>query len=738
MGRPRQATKAAIAIGFALSISCSQAPQKSAATNAMVDSKACAACHAEIAKTYRLTGMARSFYSVKGEAAANSPPYYQRASGTSFQMVQREGGTYLRHWQTGPGGREESVEELKVDYVMGSGNHVRTYLHKTGRGTLVELPLAWYAEKGGYWAMNPGYDTEHWPARRKIGYDCMFCHNAYPAIPAGHEDAGSEPVFSGALPEGIDCQRCHGPGGNHVRAAQTKGAKPEEIARSIVNPGRLPPDRRMEVCLQCHLETTSFALPNTIRRFDRGAFSYRPGEPLSQFALFFDHAPGTGHDDKFEIVSSAYRLRKSKCFLESKGALTCTTCHNPHSIPRGAEAVAHYTSICRGCHSAALEKLAVAKKHTSDPNCISCHMPERRTEDVVHAVMTDHLIQRRPPGNALAELAEKHGRDAEYRGEVVPYGDSDELYSAIAQVSAKSNLPAGISRLEAQIAKRQPSQAAVYLELGDALRDTRKPDKAVGTYEEALRRKPGSALVMRRLAEALKDSGQTQKAREVLERATQSEPGNAEAWYDLGLLNSDPAALSKATELDPGLAEAHNALGAVLAEKGLVSEAEAALRRALQVQPTLADAHANLGNLLSAGNDPTDAAWHFEQAVRLAPEKALYRFNYAVMLARMNHMNDAQRQLEAAIQTDPNIAEAHDLLGNLYEQRGRGNDALKEYQKAVTIRSDFGKARLDIGAILASRGDATGAADQFRKAAGDSNSSVRQQALRALAEMGIR
>jgi hypothetical protein len=32
----------------------------------------------------------------------------------------------------------------------------------------------------------------------------------------------------------------------------------------------------------------------------------------------FDHAPGTGHDDKFEIVgSSAYRLRQSQCFLKS-------------------------------------------------------------------------------------------------------------------------------------------------------------------------------------------------------------------------------------------------------------------------------------------------------------------------------------------------------------------------------------------------------------------------------------
>ncbi len=68
---------------------------------------------------------------------------------------------------------------------------MRTYLHRNPDGTLLELPLAWYAEKGGYWAMNPGYDTADYPyARRQIAYDCMFCHNAYPDTPPGHDAAG--------------------------------------------------------------------------------------------------------------------------------------------------------------------------------------------------------------------------------------------------------------------------------------------------------------------------------------------------------------------------------------------------------------------------------------------------------------------------------------------------------------------------------------------------------------------
>jgi tetratricopeptide (TPR) repeat protein len=583
--------------------------------------------------------MARSFYRPRPENAIETygRPFYHRASDTWYRMEQRKDGYYQRRWQIGYRGKEENVDDLKIDYVMGSGNHVRTYLHRTTRGTLIEAPLAWYSEKGGYWAMNPGYDSDHPPSRRKIGYDCMFCHNAYPAIAAGHEDAGSEPVFAGALPEGIDCQRCHGPGSNHVRAPQT----------AMVNPQRLAAGRQIEVCMQCHLETTSFRLPNAIRRFDRGPFSYRPGQPLGEFMIFFDHAPGAGRDDKYEIVNAAYRLRKSQCFLRSNGGLTCITCHNSHDIPRGPEAAEHYNGVCRQCHGA---------KHTAGAACVDCHMPKRRTEDVVHAVMTDHLIQRRPPANPLADLPERHETEATaYHGEVIVYYPNPllperdrALYTAVAQRRT--------AQLEAATSQWRPERAEFYLELGDAWRDQGQSAKAVGPYERALALKPASPLVMRRLAGALRDSGQTTRASEVLRQASSVAPEDAQVWYDLGLLHSDLAALQKAAELDPDLPEAQNALGAVLAETGAADRAEAAFRAALRIRPAYGDAHANLANLLAARDVFEQAAWHYARAVRLVPNSGLYRFNYGVALAHLNRYDEAQAQFrKAAEDTDSKI-----------------------------------------------------------------------------------
>ena len=112
----------------------------------------CAGCHAEIAASYARTGMARSFASFKPPAEGAS--YYHEPSQSYFAIVERGGRYYQHRHQTGPDGSMVNVMEKEIDYVVGSGNHARTYLHRTPAGKLVELPLAWYAEGSGQWAMN--------------------------------------------------------------------------------------------------------------------------------------------------------------------------------------------------------------------------------------------------------------------------------------------------------------------------------------------------------------------------------------------------------------------------------------------------------------------------------------------------------------------------------------------------------------------------------------------------------
>jgi hypothetical protein len=272
--------------------------------------------------------MGRSFALARPEVIepnlSGKNSFHHAASDRYYEILEKDANYYQRRHQRGFDGREENIVEKQIHYVVGSGNHARTYLHKTSEGRLFELPLAWYSENGGHWAMNPGFDSARHPDfRRQILYECISCHTGYPEIKAASDRSGSEPLFPGRIPEGIDCQRCHGPGQRHIDAASS--GKLEAARAAIVNPKRLTPERQLEVCMQCHLETTSSRLPHTILNFDRGAFSYRPGTPLADFAIHFDHQPGRGRDDKFEIAHQAYRLRQSPCFQKSKGQMTCTT-----------------------------------------------------------------------------------------------------------------------------------------------------------------------------------------------------------------------------------------------------------------------------------------------------------------------------------------------------------------------------------------------------------------------------
>jgi len=623
----------------------------------------CAGCHAEVAKSYRQTGMGRSFYRPSAgntvEDYTKRNQLYHRPSGRYYTMIERDGQWFQRRHQTGLDGKETNALEMRVDYVIGSGNHARNYLHRTGSGHLIELPVSWYSENGGYWAMSPGYDRPNQQDfRRAIAFSCMFCHNAYPSSPP----AGEEGVFPAVLREGIDCQRCHGPGSAHVEAASRK-APTEAVRSAIVNPARLTRERQLDVCMQCHLETTSGPLPNVVARFEHGPFDYRPGQPLTDYFLFFDRAPASATGDNFEIAHAAYRLRKSRCFQASQ--MTCTTCHNPHDVPRGKEATALYDAACRKCHAG-----AHAAGVPGGGDCASCHMPRRRTDDAVHVVMTDHYIQRRRPARDLL-AAKPEAADAGYRGEVVPYYPDrgpDELYVAVAQVRDGANLDSGIPQFRQAIERRKPGQPEFYLELAKAYSKTGNFGEAVRWCVEALRVRPGFGPAIRELGAELIQAGDFTRAVETLRQAggpaAQTNLGNA--YLCLGKIDLAEQAL-RANPEDP---DANNLLGMIESARNNYGAAEQFFRTALALQTDHAQAHHNLANLLAARRDYPQAAYHFQQAIAADPAYAEAHYRFGLLLLVTGAIDRAQHEIEAALRLKPGMTEARRDLADILAAKG--------------------------------------------------------------------
>ena len=632
----------------------------------------CGTCHAAIAAGYARTGMARSLFrprpAMEVEDLDGRNSYYHSLSDRHYRTFRSGGKYYQRRGQTGENGKENNAIEREIHFVLGSGNRARAYLHRTPEGRLLQLPVGWYSAGGGYWAMNPGYDRpDHLDFRREITYECLFCHTAYPEIAPEDEADGRLDRFPGRIPEGIDCQRCHGAGEKHIDAARR--GTPSEIPDSILNPARLSRERQLEVCMQCHMETTSRRLPYAVRRIGRGFFSYQPAEPLSNYILFFDYAAGRA-GDHFEINHSAYRLRKSACFRAS--AMTCTTCHDPHQPAH--ENPSRYTDACRSCH------VSLAGSHPVAEDCARCHMPKRRTDDVIHVVMTDHYIQRwAPTHDLLAPVRERREEDTAYRGEValsypgrLAADPESELHLALAQVKDGANLRGGIPRLRQAIETHRPRRAQFYFELGEAYRQIGEMEHAVSWYEQALGQRPGYLPALRSSPLALVLADRLPAAERLLRKGLRLATRDpvlvsllAEVLHRSGRLDEAIGLLRESAATIDDVPEAHNTLGAALLKKGDLGEAAAAFRHAIQVRPDFSDAHNNLGSVLGRQGDCRSALRHLETALRYDANSAGIRFNYAAALLDCGAPEKAREQLEAALRIDSNYAPASKLLAKL-------------------------------------------------------------------------
>src|SRR4051812_3975332 len=108
-------------------------------------SAACTRCHQAIAESYAQTGMARSFRSVPPDVRLTEfdvRPFQHQASRQTFTPRYSNGRNLVS--------RDQSLRgfepyELSVDYVLGSGNHAHSYLHRTATNELIEFPVSWYA-----------------------------------------------------------------------------------------------------------------------------------------------------------------------------------------------------------------------------------------------------------------------------------------------------------------------------------------------------------------------------------------------------------------------------------------------------------------------------------------------------------------------------------------------------------------------------------------------------------------
>jgi predicted CXXCH cytochrome family protein len=257
---------------------------------------------------------------------------------------------------------ENQTFTAMVEYAMGSNHQGRSFVGHDRQGQARELRISEYPSAPA-WSRTSEHPAEPPDSDGYLGRPiaeeslrrCVHCHATnFRAVqqPTGRPEASDH---------GIGCERCHGPGGHHLRAVEERFP---DLA--IARPRLATAERVVALCGQCHKapDLASTTSPNFIR-------------------------------------FQAPTLVQSRCYAES-GTLSCVSCHNPHR--NASRAPSDYESVCLQCHPSLnlrhkQGETAVNRTKTwascptrAERDCLGCHMP-RVPEAVPRTVFTDHFIR---------------------------------------------------------------------------------------------------------------------------------------------------------------------------------------------------------------------------------------------------------------------------------------------------------------------------------------------------------
>lgn len=359
----------------------------------------CRSCHADIYNTFIETGMGKSFdLATKQKSSADFSKHhvvYDKFKNLYYHPFWKNNNMFITEYRMN--GKDTVYKRIeKVDYVIGSGQHTNSHLMNIN-GYLYQMPLTWYAQEKK-WDLPPGFENgNNSRFSRTIEFECMSCHNGFPSV----TDFTANKFTS--IPNGIDCERCHGPGEVHLKEklAGNLVDTAHEIDYTIVNPKKLPWERQIDVCQRCHLQG------NAILKEGKTFKDFKPGMVLSDFWEVY-MPKYKGQNDEFIMASHAQRLQLSKCFIESNKQnktagknfetlnLTCITCHNPHvSVKKTGTQI--FNNACIKCHSNTNQTLCSEtekNRMVNNNDCSNCHMPRSGTIDIPHVTVHDHWIKK--------------------------------------------------------------------------------------------------------------------------------------------------------------------------------------------------------------------------------------------------------------------------------------------------------------------------------------------------------
>jgi len=267
----------------------------------------------------------------------------------------------------------ESIPTIskRFDLVIGSGRKGQTYLYWDKNDQLYQLPVSFWTELDT-WVHSPGYDDRVVNFSRPVLPRCLECHAS--SFEDLRDSSMGNRYNRSTYVLGISCEKCHGPGQEHINLQNDKTRKPSD--QLIVNTAKLSRERQISLCALCHGGLGVAKAP---------AFSYTAGKELEDYL----HLQAPGPNDAVDVHGNQVALlERSRCYQAS--SMTCSTCHDVHVLQREPAA---FAGRCLTCHKVQSCGLFRKSGDRIAGKCVDCHMPNQ-TSNVIFS--THDGVQIRP------------------------------------------------------------------------------------------------------------------------------------------------------------------------------------------------------------------------------------------------------------------------------------------------------------------------------------------------------
>ncbi len=245
-----------------------------------------------------------------------------------------------------------------------------------------------------------------------------------------------------------------------------------------------------------------------------------------------------------------------------------------------------------------------------------------------------------------------------------------------------------------QIKNVEHTNIQEYIEQGNVAYEKGDIQTAINYYEQVIKAQPDlEAKVILNLGLALAQNQKTEKAINYLEKALLLTSNNPKICYALGKL------YEKKENVELALANYQLALkynhetpciiyekiGKILSQKGDIDRAIIAYQEGIKQQPDYVHIYGSLGNLqLHKGKIP-EAISLYEKGIELAPDAiGLY---LALANAQINNgeVKKAEQSINKVLKMNKKSAQAYLHLGRIEENQGNLAHAKKYYQKAIEL-----------------------------------------------------